>query len=383
MDRVAYALMQDRLSTVGSFILCDGMADGFPIRYASRGFVDLFGYNAAECLNKSCGALVAGATITASDVEGVSQQHGLTETTVREAMKVHTSQVIEECKNIMADKGEHVGFSLVLNRTKRGHLFVCEVLMLAMEHPVVGWPYTIGLQRDVSEEVSVKELLEATTPEMLDVLIRRQEGPVKERIAGLQLNSADTNEYFNSKSMDMWEDMMRMVLAAKGDLKVQDLSSGSVTLSTADGLSQEDEASSGYDTASSQGDALPVCLHVRGLSSSTTRDQLGAMFQPFGHVLSVEVEPSREPGAACLGFVVVATAEAAVRAVTELAGKTRDGGELGVAVGAIAGTPAAPQGFSVAKATAALSSGSAWSSIQRLERSLNLRSAAPQLARST
>eukprot|EP00406_Dinophysis_acuminata_P078863 CAMPEP_0179266604 /NCGR_PEP_ID=MMETSP0797-20121207/29501_1 /TAXON_ID=47934 /ORGANISM="Dinophysis acuminata, Strain DAEP01" /LENGTH=43 /DNA_ID= /DNA_START= /DNA_END= /DNA_ORIENTATION= len=43
MQSTQYALLQDHLSTNGSFILCDTNAQGFPMLYASQGFVDLFG----------------------------------------------------------------------------------------------------------------------------------------------------------------------------------------------------------------------------------------------------------------------------------------------------------------------------------------------------
>mmetsp|Transcript_86185 Transcript_86185/g.257255 ORF Transcript_86185/g.257255 Transcript_86185/m.257255 type:complete len:381 (+) Transcript_86185:136-1278(+) len=368
MERVAYALMQDRLSTAGSFILCDGMAEGFPIRYASRGFVDLFSYNAAECIGEKCGALVAAQSITSTDIEKASAACGLSATDVRTAIGVHTEQIIQECRQIMAKKGQHISFSLALNRTKTGRLFVCEILMLAMEHPVVGWPYTIGLQRDVTRQVSVKELLQATSREALAALIERQEGPVKERIESLRLNTDATNGYFHSKSVDMWEDMMRMVMASKGDLKVQDLSSGSVTLSTADGTSWEDEASSGYDVASTVADALPVCLHVKNLSSNTTRAQLGYLFESYGPVVDVEVEQPTETGAPCVGFVVLGSAEGAARAVAELAGESWYGSCISVAVGAIAGQPAGTLGMSLIKVATQLCCGSAWPSILRFEK---------------
>uniref|UniRef100_A0A7S0A6Y6 RRM domain-containing protein n=1 Tax=Pyrodinium bahamense TaxID=73915 RepID=A0A7S0A6Y6_9DINO len=366
MERVAYALMQDRLSTVGSFILCDGMADSFPIRYASRGFVELFGYTATECLGRPCGALVA-TSITEAQVAKVSTDFGLSTADAQKAISVHTGQIIEECKNIMANPGEHISFSLVLNRTKTGNLFVCEVLMMAMEHPVVGWPYTIGLQRDVSDQVSVRELLQATSESALQELINRETGPVKDRIANLKLDTDMTREYFNSKSADMWEDMMRMVLEWKGELKVQHLAEGSVSLSTADGETEEHCTS--YDSGSSCRDALPVCLHVKNLAESTTAEQLSELFRPYGPVLEVEA-PGARAGGAGVGVVVLSSAEGATRAAAELGGQRlgSGGSELKVAVGAVGGMPMAAVPLSFSKAIAVLACGSAWSAIQCVAR---------------
>ena len=62
-----YLLAQDRLSTGGNFILCDASADRYPIRYASQGFGDLFGFAPGECLGKNCGDLVGSAAVRVSD----------------------------------------------------------------------------------------------------------------------------------------------------------------------------------------------------------------------------------------------------------------------------------------------------------------------------
>ena len=62
-----YMLAQDRLSTGGNFVLCDAWADRCPIRYASSGFEDLFGYSKSECLGKNCGDLIGKPAILARD----------------------------------------------------------------------------------------------------------------------------------------------------------------------------------------------------------------------------------------------------------------------------------------------------------------------------
>ena len=67
LGQAPYMLAQDRLSTGGNFILCDACADRCPIRYASLGFEDLFGYRKSECLGKNCGDLVGRPAILVRD----------------------------------------------------------------------------------------------------------------------------------------------------------------------------------------------------------------------------------------------------------------------------------------------------------------------------
>ncbi|CAE8583153.1 unnamed protein product [Polarella glacialis] len=52
----AYLLLQDRLSTAGSFTICDNdfSDQGITIRSASPGFCDLFEYNAMESVGHRC-----------------------------------------------------------------------------------------------------------------------------------------------------------------------------------------------------------------------------------------------------------------------------------------------------------------------------------------
>jgi len=224
MDRVAFALLQDRLSTHGSFILCDAMADGFPIRHVSRGFVDLFGYRPAECLGKKCGHLVAGSSFRGRDLAAAASSAGISVADAEAAVAVQTRIAAQEVTNMAKGMSDGPAFCLALNRTKDGNLFVCEIVMFMMHHPDVGWPYSIGLQRDVSSSVSVGEMLRAGDDEKLLVLAATHRAVVDKHVQCLNMQADFTVEYFHSKSLEMWEDMMRMVSVSAGELKVQSLS---------------------------------------------------------------------------------------------------------------------------------------------------------------
>lgn len=346
MEAVAFALMQDRLSTEGSFILCDAMAEGFPIRYASRGFVELFGYNKMECNGKKCGVLVGGPSITAHDFAVVAKTNGLSPDEVKEANDFLNNRARAECEAMMAKPGERMGFILALNRKKSGQLFVCEVLMFVMEHPVVGWPYSIGLQRDVTAEVPVGTLLLAASEARFPALARSREAPARERVATLRMEEGPTREFFHSKSLEMWEEMMRMVSEAQGDLKVEALGNSTVALSTSAGseVLEEDLESSAPTTFVPPEASQRVCLHVRNLPATATAQQLRGLFEPCGAVLDVDVKLDESGRCRGFGFVVVPSMEEATKAVAEVGDSALGGNRLSVAVGAISDAPA-PEPF--------------------------------------
>jgi len=124
-SNIPYILMQDRLSTGGSFLLCDSNARGFPIRYASQGFADLFGYYASECLGRKCGDLVAPKTmLDGPALHCLTQLCDLTGAEVQEGVQTLNEYIVEECQQMMAARGSKVGFAVVVNQ-KKGRNSIC------------------------------------------------------------------------------------------------------------------------------------------------------------------------------------------------------------------------------------------------------------------
>merc|ERR1719282_431177 len=78
----------------------------------------------------------------------------------------------------MMNPGVKVGFVLTLSRNKKGKIFVCEVVMLALTHPN-GFSYVINMHRDISNEISVEHLLNAIFMDTLTGLIQSHEKFVK------------------------------------------------------------------------------------------------------------------------------------------------------------------------------------------------------------
>jgi len=206
-----YILMQDRLSTGGSFILCDAGVDGFPIRYASQGFVDLFEFKASECLGKRCGDLVGKTEVSASDpaIVKAGRDCGFESEGIEQALTHMTAYAGGQCKKIAADPLKSVGYALVLNRRKGGEIFVNELVMLMHRHPVFGWTYSVGLQSDATPKVSVKELLKAAyDPDKYESLVQRHEVQLQGRLSGLGVQSDEAIRYLHEKAAEMWSAFM-------------------------------------------------------------------------------------------------------------------------------------------------------------------------------
>lgn len=139
-----------------SFVLCDAGVNGCAIRFASREFADLFGYDANECVGKTYGALVGCHSIVGSGKQGLfalAASTGLPISMVEKGFKVLMSSVKQLYARIQQDP-ELCGHTLQLNRKKDGTVFVCELRMMIKTHSSVQWPYCLAVQTDVSDRVS-------------------------------------------------------------------------------------------------------------------------------------------------------------------------------------------------------------------------------------
>lgn len=183
-------------SPQGVFILCDN-TDGFPMRYISQGFVNLFGYSREECIGKRCGRLVGGPSIKgdATAVASISESSGLSKTEVMAGIDKLTAHAGEQCRLMMESPKDRVGFSLLLNRKKNGAIFVCECLTLVLNRPELGWSYSIGMQRDVSHEVSTCGLLKALATGGYEDILRVRREEVKSRLKRVAVGGDKVVQY--------------------------------------------------------------------------------------------------------------------------------------------------------------------------------------------
>mmetsp|Transcript_33491 Transcript_33491/g.71784 ORF Transcript_33491/g.71784 Transcript_33491/m.71784 type:complete len:416 (+) Transcript_33491:448-1695(+) len=216
METAPFILMQDRLSSRGSFILCDANATGFPIRYASAGFCDLFEFSAVECRGQKCGDLVADKALHAPDfVERIAKEVSMSVEEVNKGLKAINDHVCQECRAMMQCPTTVTGYSVVLNRTKSGALKVIDLAMMVCRHPQAGWLYTVGLQTDITESISVKTLLSAAAKGQHGALVRDQEPNMRKRVQHIGAEGPVARGYLDSKASEMWESLMLEALGVE------------------------------------------------------------------------------------------------------------------------------------------------------------------------
>jgi PAS domain-containing protein len=200
-----YMLMQDCLSTRGSLIICDGRARGFPILYASQGFAELFGYNAAECMGRKCGAIVGhGALVSSSEALAQLEEAATGAAQGLELLREHTAEEVQQMASSPA--GERAGFAVLVNRKKTGELFTCELVTRMYNHPALGWPYCVGLQSDISDEVPFGELLAIAARGEYSAFMQSRAAS-KEAALSL-LDSHEATRYLNDKAGETWKPLL-------------------------------------------------------------------------------------------------------------------------------------------------------------------------------
>jgi len=148
------------VSSDDSFIICDLLSLGFPICYTSNGFSLLFGYTLHEAAGKKCGDLIGGPRILSSSASFnlAAELSGLDGDGVRDSLGFLTRYIAKEVQHMAANLS-NIGFAIVVTRTFRGNLLVCELQMRLIKHHALRWKCAIGFQQNISSEVSVREVL--------------------------------------------------------------------------------------------------------------------------------------------------------------------------------------------------------------------------------
>lgn len=215
MNTFEYIMSQDRLSTYDCFTLCDEHSEGFPIMYASQGFVDLFGYTASECIGIKCGCLVGKPSILRHDprYDMLARLTCMAPEEVAQSMDVLTAHAARKIDQMVANPARTVVVQL-LNRTKGGELIVCEVAMFARRSPLFGYFY-VGLQHDVTSTLPAVELLHAGLHGKHIALIKSRQKGMKQRLSIMKVNSGMTSRYLHEKAGEMWLNCISRALEAE------------------------------------------------------------------------------------------------------------------------------------------------------------------------
>jgi len=168
--------------------MADAQAIGFPIRYASPGFEQVYGYRTAEIMGKKCGDLIGGPAILANR-DSLASLASIVDCPLHEAeacIRFLIGKAGEACRDMMDHSGERVAASLLVNRKKSGVLFVCECLILNLRHPTFNYSYCMGFQRDVSHEVSLQTLLAHASEEAYARLLQTRSEAQQSRCVALK-----------------------------------------------------------------------------------------------------------------------------------------------------------------------------------------------------
>lgn len=305
LQHSSYILVQDRLSTGGSFILCDANGRGFPMRYASQGFVELFGHNAAECMGMKCGDLVTN-NFDMEKIAGLA--NGLTMEQVHQSSSFVKQHAGEQCQAMMANPHGAQGFSLVLNRTKDNEYLVIELVMFVHMHPAFGWAYTVGIQTDITPEVPVGLLLQlAQDRTSYETFLQGREELLQQRLGHLALGDDTTMQYLHEKAGDMWRYMMQGVTSTKpdssataGTTNLSDLVSAASHSDTGS-ESSSDSSSGTTSNADSFVNEAHFCRSLGGIWRGTVDKVMGGYDQEFnffadGSTIQVEIMGHRVLG---------------------------------------------------------------------------------------
>jgi hypothetical protein len=204
-DIVERTLQEDALSENCSFVLCDAIEFGFPLAYVSRGFVELMEYSREDCIGKKCGAVVCRKTM----IDDASNTIGLNREECDERAALMSRFVAASCVNALARwPGKQVTSVFVLNQRKGGSLFVCELAICALKHPVLDKFYMIGCQKDASESVSINRLFEAAKDDAsFEAFMASQP------MSFYELLVHDVNvTFFHSKIEEVWHERARKML---------------------------------------------------------------------------------------------------------------------------------------------------------------------------
>ncbi|CAE7042252.1 unnamed protein product [Symbiodinium sp. KB8] len=113
-----------------------------------------------------CGEMIGGAGLLnhkpgMAMLNKVASDLGLSEEQANAGIKRMTQAAEEAVQTV--NQGGSSPSVLLINTRKNGELFVCEMSLCKNQHPTMGWHYHAGIQRDVSDRISVERLLQAAS----------------------------------------------------------------------------------------------------------------------------------------------------------------------------------------------------------------------------
>lgn len=229
-----------------SYVICDARSGGFYVQHVSTEFEGIFGCDASECTGKKASELL-GTALSTSTLNKVIAARGLTEEQANDAIQRMSKAVETSC--ILPSGRSPLSLLVNLRNSKDGReLFVCEMTWHKMRHPVLGWSYHVGLQRDVSEissDISVGELLEAACDDLsYEQICRNWNSMASSRgLPPLSEKMDLCSDKFHAVAEQVWKDEVAKGLKGKGSNKRADAETSSIwSRSTASTLASDKDA---------------------------------------------------------------------------------------------------------------------------------------------
>jgi len=204
--------MSSRHVTKGaSVLLCDTHAEGFPVMYASRGFLKASGRSAADCVGKPHSQVLGGMAVGSSDLLQELGRHGgaagMPHDEVEAALACLSSAADAEYEAMASDR-TRAGYYVTLGRDGAGNISVSEVLLFFPKHSTTGWTYGFGLQRDVTRGIPVDSLLLAASSGGYAGLVEDRAKAAKEGALPWYSAGDPTVKYFETKAILGWREML-------------------------------------------------------------------------------------------------------------------------------------------------------------------------------
>ncbi|CAE8609299.1 unnamed protein product [Polarella glacialis] len=191
----ACALIQGGLSDQQSFTICDHdlTDEGLTILYASPGFCDLFECSASKFLGTRCCY-----QCDASQIAFAVHKLGMGIQEIKERLQFMHRYFVKQAT-------EQVGFSLLLACKCSGTLFVCAVTLMSRTEQITGWQYITLLQKDVTNEVAIRKLLEAACPTGgFDQLVQDFHSGMLQRFESSSIRLSDAAPLFQQEALERW-----------------------------------------------------------------------------------------------------------------------------------------------------------------------------------
>lgn len=204
-----------------SYVICDPKKKGHPIRHASQGFQELFGYSASECIGlqvPSClGAPMA-------ELTKIGHSCGLSADETRQRIE-RIQEAAEEAAQCAAE-GTSTSSPLLLTK-RNGEVIACEISWCQSSHPKLGWSYLACAFRELGDASVVPRLLVAGhVGAMYEELCSDMSDGLPTTSAAEQLRAS--SEDLHAAAEQMWKDELAKGIKPKSSSKTRSEETSSI-----------------------------------------------------------------------------------------------------------------------------------------------------------